>query len=243
MDFGQLVALAFMLDYTGEQVNAYLGRIASGEIDNIINIAAQSVAVAQTAAEAAKEYSGNPPKPDVETGTWWVWNAETKTYVDTGVKCTMTYLPYESVAEMEADKANRKENDLAFISSGVNSADNGKVYRFDGTKWNFLVNLSGSTGVGIASVAWTGGNHAPGTDDTYTITTTDGKEYTFQVHNGATGPQGPQGKPGLNGVAVAADGQYAFNVNSEGHLICSYTGTEAPAFHIDQSTGHLILTI
>lgn len=107
MDFGQLVALAFMLDYTGEQVNAYLGRIASGEIDNIINIAAQSVAVAQTAAEAAKEYSGNPPKPDVETGTWWVWNAETKTYVDTGVKCTMTYLPYHAGKGMEDDPGGR----------------------------------------------------------------------------------------------------------------------------------------
>lgn len=65
---------------------------------------------------------------------------------------------------------------------------------------------------------------------------------------GDTGPQGPQGiqgpkgDRGIDGVAVAADGQYAFNVNQNGHLILSYTGTDAPDFAIN-SDGHLVLTI
>lgn len=65
---------------------------------------------------------------------------------------------------------------------------------------------------------------------------------------GATGPQGPQGiqgpqgERGIDGVAVAADGVYAFNVNDEGHLILYYTGEDAPDFEIN-SNGHLILTI
>ena len=63
---------------------------------------------------------------------------------------------------------------------------------------------------------------------------------------GATGPQGVQGiqgERGLNGVAVAADGQYAFNVDANGHLILYYNGDTAPNFSIDQNTGHLILTL
>lgn len=65
---------------------------------------------------------------------------------------------------------------------------------------------------------------------------------------GATGPQGPQGPMGpegprgINGVAVAVDGQYAFNVNEEGHLIVSYTGDSPPALRINES-GHLILEV
>ena len=59
---------------------------------------------------------------------------------------------------------------------------------------------------------------------------------------GAEGKQGPPGPQGINGVAVAADGQYAFNVNAEGHLILSYTGDTAPNMRINDA-GHLILTI
>ena len=59
---------------------------------------------------------------------------------------------------------------------------------------------------------------------------------------GADGKQGPPGPPGINGVAVAADGQYAFNVNEDGDLILSYTGDEAPNMYIN-ADGYLILTI
>jgi len=59
---------------------------------------------------------------------------------------------------------------------------------------------------------------------------------------GTPGIQGPPGPQGINGVAVSAEGIYAFNVDENGHLILSYTGDEAPNFAID-SSGHLILTI
>lgn len=59
---------------------------------------------------------------------------------------------------------------------------------------------------------------------------------------GPQGLQGPEGPQGVNGVAVAADGQYAFNVNEEGHLVLSYTGDDAPNMRINDA-GHLILTI
>ncbi len=70
----------------------------------------------------------------------------------------------------------------------------------------------------------------------------------IQGKTGETGPQGPQGvqgpegPKGNNGVAVAADGQYAFNVNEDGDLILSYTGDTAPNIFIDDN-GNLIMRI
>lgn len=56
---------------------------------------------------------------------------------------------------------------------------------------------------------------------------------------GIQGIQGEQGPRGIDGVAVQAEGTFAFNVNEEGHLILSYTGDSAPDFSIDEN-GHLI---
>ena len=43
----------------------------------------------------------------------------------------------------------------------------------------------GAPGVGITSVTLTGGNHAPGTYDTYTVNYSDGSTDTFHIYNGA----------------------------------------------------------
>lgn len=59
---------------------------------------------------------------------------------------------------------------------------------------------------------------------------------------GAQGIQGPPGPQGTNGVAVAAEGQYAFNVDENGHLILYYTGDTPPDFEIKED-GHLYLNI
>ena len=56
---------------------------------------------------------------------------------------------------------------------------------------------------------------------------------------GIQGPPGPQGEPGPSGIAVAAEGQYAFNVE-DGHLWLSYTADEAPDFALEDD-GHLYL--
>ena len=71
---------------------------------------------------------------------------------------------------------------------------------------------------------------------------------------GAVGPQGPQGtqgpkgdkgdkgEQGPSGVQVVATGYFGFYVNETGHLICQYSGEEAPDASINEE-GHLILKI
>lgn len=58
---------------------------------------------------------------------------------------------------------------------------------------------------------------------------------------GQQGIQGPPGPQGPSGVAVAVEGQYAFNIEN-GHLILYYTGDSAPDFEIGED-GHLYLNI
>lgn len=141
---------------------------------------------ASASAETAKQYSGKPPKP--QNGTWWVWNAETQAYTDTGIKSVLSIVKsYPSVEAMEADKLNMHEGDLVIIASTVDDPDNSKLYVHDGVGWVYLSDLSGVEGVGIAGISQTDGNHAPGTTDTYTIELTDGSSYEFTVYNGADG--------------------------------------------------------
>lgn len=141
---------------------------------------------ASESAETAKQYSGKPPKP--QNGTWWVWNAETQAYTDTGIKSVLSIVKsYPSVEAMEADKLNMHEGDLVIIASTVDDPDNSKLYVHDGVGWVYLSDLSGVEGVGIAGISQTDGNHAPGTTDTYTIELTDGSSYEFTVYNGADG--------------------------------------------------------
>lgn len=139
---------------------------------------------ASASAETAKQYSGKPPKP--QNGTWWVWNAETQAYTDTGIKSVLSIVKsYPSVEAMEADKLNMHEGDLVIIASTVDDPDNSKLYVHDGVGWVYLSDLSGVEGVGIAGISQTDGNHAPGTTDTYTIELTNGSSYEFTVYNGA----------------------------------------------------------
>lgn len=63
-----------------------------------------------------------------------------------------------------------------------------KVYDFYGPKGDpGGPGEKGDTGVGIQSIARTGGDGSPGTTDTYTITLTNGNTSTFNVYNGADG--------------------------------------------------------
>lgn len=92
---------------------------------------------------------------------------------------------------------------------------------------------------------------APGTDASATITgPITAPMLSLTIPRGAVGDrgpegpqgeQGPQGEPGMNGVAVATEGTYAFNVE-DGYLILYYTGSTAPDFEINDS-GYLILNL
>ena len=59
---------------------------------------------------------------------------------------------------------------------------------------------------------------------------------------GPAGPQGPEGPRGIDGVAVATDGAYAFNVDEDGNLVLYYTGQTAPDFEILED-GMLVLIV
>ena len=47
---------------------------------------------------------------------------------------------------------------------------------------------------------------------------------------------------GIDGVSVQTAGMVNFSVTDEGHLLCTYTGNEAPDYYINDA-GHLCLNI
>lgn len=49
--------------------------------------AGDSADAADASAKTAQQYSGKPPKP--QNGTWWIWDAESGLYVDTGITCEL----------------------------------------------------------------------------------------------------------------------------------------------------------
>lgn len=141
---------------------------------------------AKTSANIAEEYSGNPAKP--ENGTWWIWDASQKKYVNTGMRTILSIVKsYSSVVDMDKDLNNMKEGDLVIINSDTQQIDNAKLFIHSGTQWSYLSDLSGLQGVSIGNISRTSGNGAAGTTDTYTITLTDGNTHTFTVYNGKNG--------------------------------------------------------
>ncbi len=248
----------------GILIRKFARESAEGQVEEAkksADAAAKSAANAAGSAQTAQQYSGKPPKP--QNGTWWIWNANTGKYEDTGIKSILSIVKsYPSVTDMWLDYDNMAEGDLVIIASTPDDEDNSKLFVHSSSGWVYLSDLSGLQGVGIANIAWTDGSHAPGTIDTYTITLTDSKTFPFTVLNGPVGPQGPkgeQGEPGPQGAqgiqgqpgppgppggaAVETTGAYCFSVDENGHLILHYTGDEAPDFYINETDGHLYLNI
>lgn len=98
--------------------------------------------------------------------------------------------------------------------------------------------IQGVTGVGISKVEQTGGNHAAGTMDTYTIYFTDGTTTTFQIYNGANGEG--SGDFMANGT-VAMTG----NLNAGGNRVINLATPEAdtdatPRSYVDSAAGERI---
>lgn len=95
--------------------------------------------------------------------------------------------------------------------------------------------LKGETGVSITGVVQTGGNHAAGTLDTYTINFSDGTSTTFQIYNGANGEG--SGDFMANGT-VAMTG----NLNAGGNRVINLATPEAdtdaaPKSYVDSAAG------
>lgn len=104
------------------------------------------------ATDKAEEIASNPPK--IVDNDWWIYNYETKQYVNTGIAAigdAFTYKKeYPSVEAMEADwdTADVKLNEYVLINTNdVEDPDDAKVYLKTQEGWKFIVDLSGMQGI------------------------------------------------------------------------------------------------
>lgn len=104
------------------------------------------------ATDKAEEIASNPPK--IVDNDWWIYNYETKQYVNTGIVAigdAFTYKKeYPSVEAMEADwdTADVKLGEYVLINTNnVEDPDDAKVYLKTQNGWKFIVDLSGMQGI------------------------------------------------------------------------------------------------
>ena len=104
------------------------------------------------ATDKAEEIASNPPK--IVDGDWWIYNYETKQYVNTGIAAigdAFTYKKeYPSIEAMEADwgTADVKLGEYVLINTNnVEDPDDAKVYLKTQNGWKFIVDLSGMQGI------------------------------------------------------------------------------------------------
>lgn len=100
------------------------------------------------ATDKAEEIASNPPK--IVDNDWWIYDYETKQYVNTGIAAignAFTYKKeYPSVEAMEADwgTADVKLGEYVLINTNdVEDPDDAKVYLKTQEGWKFIVDLSG----------------------------------------------------------------------------------------------------
>lgn len=104
------------------------------------------------ATDKAEEIASNPPK--IVDNDWWIYNYDTKQYVNTGIAAVgdaFTYKKeYPSVEAMEADwgTADVKLGEYVLINTNdVEDPDDAKVYLKTQEGWRFIVDLSGMQGI------------------------------------------------------------------------------------------------
>lgn len=202
--------------FNGPQIDESLSRILSGAIDNAEASAAASAQAASVSAQAA---------------------------ASSAVQAAQSAARADQAANQAA------QNVTETLADYVTQAEQAKVSA------EYFKEGAEAARDSIENMTVSAGNLPPGSDATAVKTAVGG---SFNIRfgipegkQGATGPEGKQGKQGppgkegprgIDGVAVAADGVYAFNVNEDGDLILSYTGEDTPDFKIN-ADGNLILTI
>lgn len=104
------------------------------------------------ATDKAEEIASNPPK--IVDNDWWIYNYDTKQYVNTGISAigdAFTYKKeYPSIEAMEADwgTADVKLGEYVLINTNnVEDPDDAKVYLKTQEGWKFIVDLSGMQGI------------------------------------------------------------------------------------------------
>jgi chemotaxis protein histidine kinase CheA len=107
---------------------------------------------AVAAIDKAEEIASNPPK--IVDNDWWIYDYETKQYVNTGIAAigdAFTYKKeYPSIEAMEADwgTADVKLGEYVLINTNdVEDPDDAKVYLKTQNGWKFIVDLSGIQGI------------------------------------------------------------------------------------------------
>ena len=115
------------------------------EIEDIVDDAIAAI-------DKAEEIASNPPK--IVDGDWWIYDYNTKQYVNTGIAAigdAFTYKKeYPSVEAMEADwgTADVKLGEYVLINTNdVEDPDDAKVYLKTQEGWKFIVDLSGMQGI------------------------------------------------------------------------------------------------
>lgn len=121
---------------------------ANQAIEEIEGIVDDAIA----ATDKAEEIASNPPK--IVDGDWWIYDYDTKQYVNTGIAAigdAFTYKKeYPSVEAMEADwgTADVKLGEYVLINTNdVEDPDDAKVYLKTQEGWKFIVDLSGMQGI------------------------------------------------------------------------------------------------
>ena len=121
---------------------------ANQAIEEIEGIVDDAIA----ATDKAEEIASNPPK--IVDSDWWIYNYETKQYVNTGIAAigdAFTYKKeYPSIEAMEADwgTADVKLGEYVLINTNnVEDPDDAKVYLKTQNGWKFIVDLSGMQGI------------------------------------------------------------------------------------------------
>lgn len=94
---------------------------------------------AAESAATAQQYSGKPPKP--ENGTWWIWDAEKGTYVNTNISCELTGPTGNGIQSIQLTQGNHTPG----------STDIYTVKMTDGSKYNIAV-YNGLNGTGTGDV-------------------------------------------------------------------------------------------
>lgn len=104
------------------------------------------------ATDKTEEIASNPPK--IVDNDWWIYNYDTKQYVNTGISAigdAFTYKKeYPSIEAMEADwgTADVKLGEYVLINTNdVEDPDDAKVYLKTQEGWKFIVDLSGMQGI------------------------------------------------------------------------------------------------
>lgn len=115
------------------------------EIEGVVDDAVAAI-------DKAEEIASNPPK--IVDNDWWIYDYETKQYVNTGISAigdAFTYKKeYPSIEAMEADwgTADVKLGEYVLINTNdVEDPDDAKVYLKTQNGWKFIVDLSGMQGI------------------------------------------------------------------------------------------------